>query len=238
MYTRFVPFLLLSAVASIVPSCGGEFTRGPVFLPQSVPCDAIYEPGTICRQLAASFGYTQNGVGWEAGKGLITDGASIPSWGRWLIGQPLDEAFAKAATLHDHYCRENHQVRDYLSTHRMFYDALIDSGMDSVKAGVMYAAVLVGGPKWSQLVPGEECEVLDNDICVRANPTVLTIDGAKPSTNVIEAKYDELPMEALTKEFAARIESEKLTPEEIQQMALGRRIELGYSLPSLAVVAP
>ncbi|MGB3337831.1 MAG: DUF1353 domain-containing protein [Devosia sp.] len=209
------------------------FSDGPVFVDGDVPCDDIYAQGTICRELAAPFSYMKDGLGWEAAPGLITDGASIPHWAQWLIGKPYDEDFAKAATLHDHYCREEHHVRDYLSTQRMFYNALIDSGVDGVKAGVMYAAVLVGAPKWTQVVPGKQCTNIKGEICVRT--TVTPVPGVALSTNNIEAKYDELPMEDLTREFQRRIVSEDLSPEQIEEMALAYRVRLGYELPSLAI---
>jgi hypothetical protein len=39
----------------------------------------------------------------------------------------------------------------------MFYDALLALGVPMVKAKIMYAAVYLGGPKWTSLVLGESC---------------------------------------------------------------------------------
>src|SRR5689334_10444439 len=56
-------------------------------------------------ELGADFGFIDpKGVGWQAAKGLITDGASIPPWAQPIVGKPFDESFVKAAIIHDHYC--------------------------------------------------------------------------------------------------------------------------------------
>jgi hypothetical protein len=39
----------------------------------------------------------------------------------------------------------------------MFYDGLVESGVDVAKAKLMYYAVYLAGPKWVQLVPGKPC---------------------------------------------------------------------------------
>ena len=86
-----------------------------------------------------------------------TDGASIPGWAQPIIGAPFDRSYLKAAILHDHYTyRENH-VRSWRSTHRMFRDALLASGIAPLKAQVMYFAVLAGGARWKEIVQGEPC---------------------------------------------------------------------------------
>ena len=88
-----------------------------------------------------------------------TDGASIPEWAQPIIGKPYDESYLKAAIIHDHYCYEENHVRTWRQTHRMFYDALIDLGVDQIKAKIMYAAVYIGGPKWVTIVPGQNCGI-------------------------------------------------------------------------------
>ncbi|MEX2746241.1 hypothetical protein AB3480_34495 [Rhizobium mongolense] len=42
-------------------------------------------------------------------------------------------------------------------THRVFYNALLESGVSKNKAGIMYFAVLVGGPKWMKVIKGKPC---------------------------------------------------------------------------------
>lgn len=107
------------------------------------------------------------GVRWRAGKWVegspetietgTTDGASIPSWAQSIVGEPFKDEYLLAAVLHDHYCYKENHVRDWRETHRMFYDAMIALKVPDFKAKLMYAAVYLGGPKWTRLVPGESC---------------------------------------------------------------------------------
>ncbi|WP_333605307.1 DUF1353 domain-containing protein [Novosphingobium sp.] len=129
----------------------------------------------ICT-LVKDFGFIDpRGVGWQAQAGLKTDGASIPGWAQPLVGGRFDEAFIKAAVIHDHYCIRH--VRSFLDTHRVFYDALIASGVDPVKANTMYYAVLVGGPKWITVISGQPCRIGSN--CVQYFGGQLNLPGAK-----------------------------------------------------------
>lgn len=139
---------------------------GPLFAPASAWAQARFV-GVLklvpdgcaasgkCR-LDENFGFIDaNGLGWEARKGLETDGASIPSWAQPFVGAPFDEAFIRAAVIHDHYCIR--QVREWRVTHRAFYEGLRASGVPEGRASLMYYAVLVGGPKWIELIPGAPC---------------------------------------------------------------------------------
>jgi len=96
-----------------------------------------------------------NNLVWEAKEGLVTDGASIPSWAQRFIGKPYDKSYIKAAVIHDHYCKRH--VRTWRSTHRVFYQMLRSSGVPVVKSKIMYYAVYIGGPKWINLVKPEYC---------------------------------------------------------------------------------
>ena len=110
-----------------------------------------------CR-LGQDFGYLDpSGTGWQAQKGLLTDGASIPPWAKPFIGESFDKAFIRAAVIHDHYC--DRHVRPWRQTHKVFYDALIASNVPAAHAGIMYFAVMVGGPKWAKLIKGRPCPV-------------------------------------------------------------------------------
>ena len=95
------------------------------------------------------------GLEWQADAKNKTDGASIPTWAQPIVGKPFDSLFVKAAAIHDHYC--DRHVRTWRATHRVFYDALIGSGVDIAKAKVMYYAVYLGGPKWVKLIAGKPC---------------------------------------------------------------------------------
>jgi hypothetical protein len=100
---------------------------------------------------------------WLAPKNTLTDGASIPSLFLTAVGNPRSKEFINAATIHDAYCGiGNESLSQYHSdtwqnVHRMFYDALRVSGTPSAKAKIMYAAVYLGGPRWT--MPGEQPKV-------------------------------------------------------------------------------
>lgn len=96
------------------------------------------------------------GAGEEVLTGT-TDGASIPDWAQPLIGRPFDPELIKAAVVHDHYTYPENRVRSYWRTQRVFYEMLLDEGVSEAKARIMYLAVLLGGRKWIELVPGDSC---------------------------------------------------------------------------------
>lgn len=119
----------------------------------------------ICK-LKGLLTYTssRNNLVWQTDEWIddnlesgTTDGASIPLWAQPIIGDAYDPSYLKAAIVHDHYCYRENRVRSWRETHRMFYDALVDIGVDGTKAKIMYFAVYLGGPKWVKLVPGERC---------------------------------------------------------------------------------
>ncbi|UOB16696.1 DUF1353 domain-containing protein [Abyssalbus ytuae] len=91
---------------------------------------------------------------WIAPVGTITDGASIPSLFESFFGGKLNKDFLFAAILHDAYCaiaNENatsYHTERWEDTHHMFYKACINNGTDITTAGIMYAAVRLGGPRW------------------------------------------------------------------------------------------
>jgi Protein of unknown function (DUF1353) len=134
--------------------------------------------------LVYDFGYIDPmKVGWQANAGLVTDGATIPFWAKPFIGGSFEKDFIKAAVIHDWYC--DRSVRAWTQTHRVFYDALIASGVDSIKAKMMYYAVLVGGPKWLDLIKGKECKV--GETCINnVNGNTRLPDG-----NILNRTTDE-----------------------------------------------
>ncbi len=100
---------------------------------------------------------------WLAPKNTLTDGASIPTIFRAAVGNPRSKEFINAATIHDAYCGiGNESLAQYHSdtwqnVHRVFYDALRVSGTPPTKAKIMYAAVYLGGPRWT--MPGDQPKV-------------------------------------------------------------------------------
>lgn len=136
---------------------------------------------TGCEQrgaciLKSDFGYIDStGVGWQAKAGNKTDGASIPPRLQPYIGQPFDADLIRAAIIHDHYC--DRHVKSWADTHWVFYDALLTSQVDWLRALKMYVGVLLGGPKWIWEIAGEQCPI--GITCTRRARTVaLPEDGA------------------------------------------------------------
>ena len=91
---------------------------------------------------------------WEAPAATLTDGASIPQIFISIIGDPRSPEFVNAAAVHDAYCgignesAPNYQIAKWRDVHRMFYEGLMVSGTERIRASLMYAAVYLGGPRW------------------------------------------------------------------------------------------
>jgi len=87
---------------------------------------------------------------WSVPSGAIVDGASIPQplWG--VVGGPFEGAYRDASVIHDWYC--DRRIRPWKRVHRVFYEAMLTSGVSKSRAKLMYAAVYWGGPRWSETV--------------------------------------------------------------------------------------
>src|SRR5262249_33514233 len=79
-----------------------------------------------------------------------------------FIGGQFDKEFIRAAVIHDHYCTRT--VRDWRTTHWVFYDALLTDHVNDAKALLMYYAVYLGGPEWIELIKGKHCATGQNCI--------------------------------------------------------------------------
>ena len=149
--------LLTTAVQSLSAPIEGDLDLYPK------GCES--SPTRICK-LGSELTYTssRNDLVWKTdawasdkAQSGTTDGASIPKWLQPIIGDQYKGAYLKAAIIHDHYCFEENYVRTWRETHLMFYDAMRDSGVSVILAKVMYFAVYLAGPKWVELVEGENC---------------------------------------------------------------------------------
>lgn len=85
---------------------------------------------------------------WLAPKGSPIDGASIPR-ALWWSGGPYEGTYREASVVHDVYCAENPKTATWQAVHRMFYDAMLTSGVEKARALVMYGAVYRHGPRWA-----------------------------------------------------------------------------------------
>jgi hypothetical protein len=87
---------------------------------------------------------------WEAPKESIVDGASIPKFAWSIIGGPFEGKYRNASVIHDVACDQ--KKKPWEAVHEVFYNAMIASGVSSVTAKIMYAAVYHFGPRWPQTV--------------------------------------------------------------------------------------
>ncbi len=125
--------------------------------PVRVGGDPVTIPGREVQFFRTSHDLTfidSDGVKWVAPIETLTDGASIPPIFVRLVGSPTSREFVNAAAVHDAYCGIGNeegtkfQQADWEDVHRMFYEALIVGGTPKAKAGAMYSAVWLGGPRW------------------------------------------------------------------------------------------
>lgn len=94
--------------------------------------------------LQAPFRYIDSKYGAiTAPTGFITDYASIPRLGWSILGSP--EQYALAAIPHDYLYAKRPYPR--ATADSIFYRAMLESGIDSVRAGLFYLAVRCFG--WS-----------------------------------------------------------------------------------------
>lgn len=142
-------FVILAAVAGC----------GPV-TPQSPAAPAASKPGYEGivltewlsdgrkMKLLEDFAYVDaSGKRWLAKKGSSIDGASIPR-ALWWSGGPYEGTYREASVVHDVYCDEDPKSATWRAVHRMFYDAMLTSGVEQARALVMYGAVFRHGPRW------------------------------------------------------------------------------------------
>ncbi len=89
-----------------------------------------------------------SGQTWIAPKDYVSDGASIPRAFWTVVGGPLDGPYREAAIIHDAYC--DSKSEPHQDVHRIFYYANRAVGVSKRKSKILYTAVKIGGPKWSE----------------------------------------------------------------------------------------
>lgn len=194
--------------------------------------------------LSEKLRFVEGGYDWVAPKSSVTDGASIPKRLRDWIGQPFDDDLVKAAVIHDHYCLR--RVRTWRETHRVFYDALLTSGVGKRRARLMYAAVLLGGPKWIIVEQGVKCDPSKpgNDCVMNTTAQVLALPGVSElntdgkHVNAREARYSDEPfvreLEALERQIDSVSDDQDVAAVEAL-VAKIRPDDQFYALPSTVV---
>ena len=102
------------------------------------------------------------GIRWHVPSGAIVNGASIPRMLWSVIGGPFTGKYRGASVVHDYYCVV--KTRNSDTVHKVFYDAMITSGVSPNWAMLLYQAVARFGPRWRgvrEVEPG--CEVITED---------------------------------------------------------------------------
>ena len=145
-----VPAILFAALHFIpLPAIGAAF-EGDVEVRWLVDANG---PDREVELLNTFAFVDQRGVRWEVPKGAVVDGASIPRAVWREVGSPFVGNYRRASVVHDYYCDEasrarGSQVRRWQDVHRMFYEASKAGGVPGLGARLMYAAILLGGPRW------------------------------------------------------------------------------------------
>lgn len=89
-------------------------------------------------------------VRWAVPAGATVDGASIPRAFWPVVGGPFEGKYRDASIIHDWFC--DRRTRTWQATHRVFYDAMLVSGVPVAKAKLMYFGVYWAGPRWEERV--------------------------------------------------------------------------------------
>ncbi len=141
---------------------------------------------------------------FEAPRGTLTDGASIPILFQPLLGNPRDPLFLNAGVLHDAYCGIGNEggprwhADTWQNVHVMFFDALVVAGTPEVKAKVMFAAVWLGGPRWDDHDRSLE-HVPDNALYATFASVKTMIERENPSLDDLIARLDQIEEQRLRK---------------------------------------
>ncbi|MBX3597092.1 MAG: DUF1353 domain-containing protein [Rhizobiaceae bacterium] len=155
----------------------GKFVDLPIAL-ENVP-NGQGKPFRLLRELKFE---DPNGTVWSVPSGGYTDGASIPWLFQIIVGDNYSGPYFPAAVIHDFYCCvQSHLAVD---THRSFYYGMLANGTPEWQAWLMYTAVRVAGPDWSdaQVVAnadGSQCldDIQQVPMAMQSSPTITFETG-------------------------------------------------------------
>jgi hypothetical protein len=99
------------------------------------------------RLLAPLLWEDPNGTRCEVPRDYVSDGASVPKILWSISGGPLDEAYVRAAILHDFQCDTRAQTSDQV--HERFYRGMRADNVSWLVARSFYRVVLGWGPQWT-----------------------------------------------------------------------------------------
>jgi hypothetical protein len=129
---------------------------------------------------------SSEGVPWPVPMGTMVDGASIPSVFWSVIGGPFEGLYRGPSVIHDFYCST--RLRTSTDVHKVFYDAMLTTGVGPKQAWLMYQAVLRFGPQWDNPKIDPKCRVVDE----RYDFEKCASNAAKPVVRIPSADKNEL----------------------------------------------
>jgi hypothetical protein len=104
--------------------------------------------GSPQMRTTSEFGFLDSdGRHWSVPPGTAIDGMSIPRALWFLFGDRWQGKYREAIALHDYYCAV--RSADWRSVHRVFYRAMVVSGVSMRRAKLVYAGVYFAGPRWA-----------------------------------------------------------------------------------------
>lgn len=162
-------------------------------------------------RLSSEFGFEElGGRVWVVPNETCVNGASIPKVFWSVMGGPWSGAYRRASVVHDHFVRT--KERTWQDTHRVFYDAMLASGVPKAKAKTMYFAVRRFGSRW-------EGRTKSVPVCVQGDVTSCIEWQEREVFETLETVPDQPAEHVDVEELLTRYELNSLTVEEIEQIA-------------------
>lgn len=156
---------------------------------------------------------------WSVPKGTVVNGASIPPYLWSIIGGPWEGKYRNASVIHDYFFDQKQYDSDRV--HWVFYDAMLTSGVNPLKAKVMYFAVLRFNPAWkANMVTISPCPQSPVGFAkYNCYPVLADEAGVKVVYEKIIPKFDEEELKATV----SLIEKKDPSLEEIERLAKAKR---------------
>ena len=157
-------------------------------------------PGRQQMKTVEDFGFQDaDGRHWPVPPGTSVDGTSIPKAVWSLLGRPWEGKYREAFVLHDYHCTV--RSADWQTVHRMFYRAMLVSGVSERRAKLVYAGVYFAGPRWENIVrrsqpavpsrtaPGDILYALCRDPITLAVSEAIECDGTSAFNWITSAHH-------------------------------------------------
>ena len=152
MHLKFTIFSLLSLLLSTLYGQTIEVEhpnpKYGIFSTYSLEVQPLNDGTERVRTLEELVYIDPRGKRWTAPAGSVVDGASIPELFQDIMGTPFGGDYTLASVIHDVACVEQREYWE--EVHRVFYDAMMASGVEEKKAKMMYLAVYEGGARWGE----------------------------------------------------------------------------------------